>query len=64
MLHRSTPNQLPINKIYPDRYISADPTDHIYMDEYGFVRNGGKDMSYISHRGKSEIIESTKRRAV
>jgi hypothetical protein len=31
MLHKSTPNQLPINKINPDRYSNADPTDLIYL---------------------------------
>lgn len=31
MLHRSTPHQVPIGKILPDRYISTDPTDSIYL---------------------------------
>lgn len=64
MLHRSSPNQLPINKIYPDRYANADPTDHIYLQEYGFPKTSGNHViSGFSNRGKSEISESTKRRA-
>lgn len=57
MLHRSTPNQLPINKIYPDRYVSSDPTDSIYLQEYSFPRNMGMGRAVSSFaRDKSDII--------
>jgi hypothetical protein len=32
MLHRSSPNQLPLSKVIPERYIGVDPTDHIFLD--------------------------------
>ena len=34
MMHKSSPNQLPVNKINPERYLSADPTDRLYLEEY------------------------------
>lgn len=50
MLHKSSPNQLPINKINADRYVSADPTDSIYLQEYSFPRNvGGRAFSSFSN---------------
>jgi hypothetical protein len=32
MIHRSQAHQLPINQANPERYISTDPTDHIYLE--------------------------------
>ena len=64
MIHRSTPNQLPINKINPERYLSSDPTDPIFMNEYSDHSNHrlrARANSGVSHNN-SLIIENAKRR--
>lgn len=59
MISRSTPNQLPFHKINPERYLNYDPTDRIFMQEFGEYD--------VTFRGKmardASLVESTKKRA-
>jgi hypothetical protein len=61
MIHRSTPNQLPLNKINPEKYAVSDPSDHIFMEEYGY--DSVTTMRAKPHRSDSKLAEDTKRRA-
>lgn len=60
MVSRSTPNQLPIHKINPERYIGYDPSDRIFLQEFG------SDLD-LTFRGRVPremgIVETTKKRA-
>lgn len=60
MIHRSTPNQLPVNKINPEKYAISDPSDHIFMEEYGY---DSVATMRVKPRSDLKLAEDTKRRA-
>jgi hypothetical protein len=61
MINRSTPNQLPFGKINPERYAAYDPSDRIYLEEFGY--DAAKPLRSVGSRGDVGVVESTKRRA-
>lgn len=66
MVHKSTPNQLPIRKISPERFIARDSSDSVFMEEYSHDNDRSPPWRGFSgmSRANSQLIESTKRRAV
>ena len=63
MMNKSTPNQLPLHKMHPERYIAADPSDSLYLEEYGDVRSsrGAKrGVEAISQLGS--IVQSARQK--
>ena len=61
MINRSTPSQLPFNKINPERYAAYDPSDRIYLQE--FSMDNDRPLRGMGSKGDISIGESTKRRA-
>ena len=61
MISRSSPNQLPFNKVNPERYIHYDPTDRIYLQEFDF--DGDRHRRGRSSKLDLSLVESTKKRA-
>lgn len=60
MVHRSSPNQLQLGKVSPERFVSRDLTDYVFMEEYS-----GEDEVSASWRGrgKAGVIEGVRKRA-
>ena len=62
MIHRSTPNQLPIGKINPERYFANDPSDRVFLQEFSVDTD--RAVRGLAPRGNDlSLVESTKRRA-
>ena len=61
MIHRSTPNQLPLGKINPERYAVHDPSDRIFLQEFSVDTE--RAVRGLAPRGDMSLVESTKRRA-
>lgn len=63
MVSKSTPNQLPFNKINPEKFISHDPTDRIFLQQFGSDFDVPYKGRYHHRGGDLSLVESTKRRA-
>jgi hypothetical protein len=61
MIHRSTPNQLALNKINPERYAASDPSDHIFLEEYGY--DPISTFKGRQTRVDLKLVDQTKKRA-